>query len=144
VAPLFTFMAHEVLNYAPNWYKNQHKDVFDLQYCPTPSSVPVGWSEPYWKKALEDFHLHFDQLKKEGKIKDTLEVSLESTRTFEGIEDWFVVGHASEFTEREALTEWQDFRIVKSELNKCERCWKRNAKDTLCHRCSSVVYKGAE
>jgi len=144
VAPLFTFMAHEVLNYAPNWYKNQHKDVFDLQYYPTPSSVPVGWSEPYWKKALGDFHLHFDQLKKEGKIKDTLEVSLESTRTFEGIEDWFVVGHASEFTDREALTEWPDFRIVKSELNKCERCWKRNAQDTLCHRCSSVVYKGAE
>jgi hypothetical protein len=89
--------------------------------------------------------LQFDRLKQEGKMKDTLEVSLEVDRRiyFEGIEDWFVVGHVSEITQKEALAEWQGlpglFRIVKSDLNKCERCWKRNAKETLCERCQKVL-----
>lgn len=151
VAPLFTYMAHEVFQYSPKWvkmdYKNgvEHPDVFCLRYYPPLSSnVEQAWKEEYWRKALEDFHLHFDQLKREGKIKDTFEVSLESKYTFEGIEDWFVVGHRSDFTDREALTEWEDFRIVKSNLNKCERCWKRNAENDLCQRCNNVVSSGAE
>lgn len=140
IAPLFTYTAQEVFEYSPAWLKERYKDVFNMVYAPTLASSPgLGWSEPYWKKALEDFHLHFDALKKEGKIKDTLEVSLETKQNFDGIEEWFVVGHRSDFTNREALTEWGDFRIVKSDLNKCERCWKRNAHENLCDRCKGVV-----
>lgn len=139
VAPLFTYTAQEVLNYCPAWAKKPFKDVFDLRYYPPLSSSPFGWDVTYWKKALEDFHLQFDQLKQKGKMKDTLEVSLEMKYTFEGAEDWFVVGHVSEFTDREALAEWEGFRLVKSHLNKCERCWKRNAENNLCKRCEQVL-----
>lgn len=145
VAPLFTYTAQEVLSYCPDWVKKEFKDVFDLRYSPPLPSEPFGWDEVYWKKALENFHLQFDRLKQEGKMKDTLEVSLEIDRRiyFEGIEDWFVVGHVSEITKKEALVEWEGlpgfFRIVKSDLNKCERCWKRNAKETLCERCQKVL-----
>lgn len=141
IAPLFTYTASEVLN-----YHSKEADIFELLYRPTYYPTrhlpfePPELDEVYWKKALEEFHVHFDKLKQEGKVRDTLEISLEyNLPLFEGIADWFVVGNACNFTNREAMVEFGNFRIVKSELNKCERCWKRNAKDTLCERCAEFM-----
>jgi len=153
VAPLFTYTSQEVFNYSPEWLKGEAKDIFDLQYEPLPDlpyTLPphLAWmDDAYWKEALSAFHTEFDKIKTAGKARDTLEVVIESTSGdafFVGAEDWFVVSHwASHPSTCESLGEFsvgdKVYRIVKSQKNKCERCWKRNAEQDLCLRCLSVV-----
>jgi len=149
VAPLFTYTAQEVFNYCPEWVKGDAKDIFDLQYEALPDLPPhlARMDEAYWKEALSAFHTEFDKIKTAGKARDTLEVVIESTSGdtfFVGAEDWFVVSHwASHPSTCEALGEFsvgdKVYRIVKSQKNKCERCWKRNAEQELCPRCLGVV-----
>lgn len=154
VAPLFTYMADEVLSYAPAWFRGEAKDVFDLVYIPLQPVKKYEFvsylDENYWKEALEAFHAQFDKIKTEGKARDTLEVCLEFVGTkphqhfFARAENWFVVSHVSGFvSDRPALGEFQvgpdKYRIVKSPMNKCQRCWKRMAVQDLCNRCEEVV-----
>lgn len=141
IAPLFTYTAQEVFGYAPQWLKNTYTDIFEMQMKKIfPRYVTIGWSETYWKESLAKFHEVFDRLKREDKVKDTLEIGLESKYQFEGIADWFVVGYVSPFTDCKALAEWEGFRVVKSPYNKCIRCWKRNTKGEACSRCSVFEY----
>lgn len=137
IAPLFTYTAHEAFEYAKELYAEE--SVFDLIY-----TSPNVWSSynPLnykfnWEKALKEFHYHFDSIKKTGQAKETLEVILECPPElhFDGIEDWFVVGKVTAPTDKNCLASFGDFRIVKSNMNKCDRCWKRNAETDLCERC---------
>lgn len=152
IAPLFTYTAQEVFNYLPDWLKGNAKDIFDWTYQPI---VPDNQSQAqfdFLKESLTAFHVEFDRLKTEGKVRDTLEVFVEfdnSQYLFKGVEDWFVVAGVRSFTEQEALAEFQvessKFRIVKSDCKKCERCWKRNVddgdfNDSLCERCRHVCF----
>lgn len=150
VAPLFTYMAQEVFSYMPDWLKGNAKDIFDVTYTPIVVSRPEDLSFwELWKEVLTEFHVAFDRLKTEGKVKDTLEVYVEGGSFFKGAEDWFVVAGVEGYSSREALAEFggegmPKFRIVKSDLKKCERCWKRNVDDVnwgdgLCERCRLVV-----
>jgi isoleucyl-tRNA synthetase len=147
IAPLFTYTAQEAFEYCSDEIKGKAKDIFDLVYFDPPkySSYNPLLDGFDWEKALKDFHYHFDLLKKEGHMKDTLEVSLECPKElhFDGAEDWFVVGRVSEHTDKPCLASWDNFRIVKSDLNKCNRCWKRNVPAGLeiaeCNRCSKVL-----
>lgn len=149
IAPLFTYTAQEVFNYCPEWVKGDAKDIFDLQYESLPDLPPHLFQidETYWKEALSAFHVEFDKIKTAGKVRDTLEVGIESTfgdPFFAGAEDWFVVSHWSSHSSNcEALGEFsvgdKIYRIVKSQKNKCERCWKRNAEQHLCPRCLSTA-----
>jgi isoleucyl-tRNA synthetase len=102
------------------------------------------WSNVYWLTALAGFHEQFNKLKEQGIVKDTLEVLIETENTerFPNMEDWFVVGGIGA-GERLAAFQVEDdvFYINKSPHNKCNRCWKRNAKDELCERCKQTVNK---
>lgn len=154
VAPLFTYTADEVFSHAPEWFKKGRKDIFDVKYEPMKELPRYDFvqylDDEYWKEALDKFHVQFDRLKTEGKVRDTLEVNIEFKRDmkppkrhfFAKAEDWFVVsGVTGMMTDREALAEFtvgEDvYRIVRSPHEKCERCWKRNGK--LCHRCQKVL-----
>lgn len=154
VAPLFTYTADEVFSHAPEWFKKDRKDIFDVKYTPLealPKYEFVNYlDDEYWREALDKFHVCFDKLKTAGKVKDTLEVNIEYQRGdkppkrhfFAKAEDWFVVsGVTGMMTDRPALAEFSvqgdSYRIVQSPHEKCERCWKRNGK--LCHRCGKVL-----
>lgn len=144
VAPVLTYTAQEVFGYCPKWLVGEAKDIFDLRYEPLPKLDGSALDEDFWKEALSAFHVEFDRLKTEGKVRDTLEVVLEGLDFFDGAEDWFVVsGCSKEPSELDPLAEFKvgdhRGRIVKSPRNKCERCWKRNADNNLCLRCRSVV-----
>ena len=138
IAPLFTYTAHEAFEYCKDLF--DEKSVFDLVYDSSPifSSYNPLNDKFNWEKALKEFHYYFDSIKKAGQVKETLEVILEcpSELHFDGIEDWFVVGKVTAPTNQECLASWSDFRIVKSGMKKCDRCWKRNAESDLCERCN--------
>ncbi|MEI8270294.1 MAG: class I tRNA ligase family protein, partial [bacterium] len=145
IAPLFTYTAQEVFGYLPDWMKDGKKDVFDLVYVPL-SSVEIKFDLNVWKKILSDFHLEFDKLKTTSEIKETLEVQLEFEKEediFEFSSDWFGVSRVVAFSEKDFLCEFSSegrkFKIVKSSLKKCERCWKRNAENVLCQRCEFLT-----
>ena len=141
IAPFFTYMAQEVFGYLPSWMKGAAKDIFDLVYWEIPAGADVSLG--HWPEVLDLFHVEFNKLRTEGKVRDTLEVFVEGSLFFDGAEDLFVVSGVREKTEKECLAEFNvnetTFRIVKSDQNKCERCWKRNASDVLCNRCQSVL-----
>lgn len=146
IAPIFTYTANEVLSYCPVWVKLDANDIFDI-----PTRRDLIWAscefrDGKWKKALSEFHKEFDKLKSVGLAKDTLEVYIESDDLFfRGCEDWFGVsgcyGNAS--SGGSYLGEFEvdktTFVVVKSLRNKCQRCWKRNAKQDLCSRCEDAI-----
>jgi isoleucyl-tRNA synthetase len=137
IAPLFTHTAKETFSHCPSWFVGSSKDIFDFIYEPLESQA-VEFDEVHWKDCLNDFHATFDRLKSEGVVRDTLECVLEGD-FFPGAEDWFVVSDCREVSATECLAVCAAGRIVRSERNKCERCWKRNAVDDLCFRCRAVV-----
>lgn len=153
VAPIFTYTADEVLGYVPAWFKKNVGDIFDWQKKPfQPADEKCCFDEPFWKEALSSFHGYFDRLKNEGKIKDTLEVVIEGDIPFfAGAENWFVVSDVCDgHSQRDALAEYtvqkNTFRIVRSDYEKCARCWKRLAGEPggnpdLCARCTKVMDK---
>lgn len=107
------------------------------------------WSIVYWMMALNAFHEQFNKLKEQGVVKDTLEVLIEvdNPEQFPNMEDWFVVGgvgkgeRLASFTVKNVTGDQAEhtFYINKSPHNKCNRCWKRNAKDELCERCQKTI-----
>lgn len=153
ISPLFTYTAHEVFTYLPDWLKGNRKDIFDCVYRPIPQEdARYGETvEDFWKEVLSAFHAEFGRLREEGKVRDTLDVLVEGGFFFEGAEDWFVCSGVRSFSKQDALAEFQTmfvgdfeqkpvkFRIIKSEQNKCERCWKRNTSEQLCDRCKFAL-----
>jgi len=150
IAPVLTYTADELLEYAPAVIKGEAKDVFDLVYQPLPE-VETAIDEAYMTTAREAFFEIVDRLKKEGQIKQTLELALvtESSKlnalSAKDAEDWFVVSAISSQSEGEALGEFEvegdRFVIVKATGHKCPRCWRFTAdkEDALCERCAKVL-----
>ncbi|OQX59966.1 MAG: isoleucine--tRNA ligase [Helicobacteraceae bacterium 4484_230] len=150
IAPILTYTADEIVENAPAVIKKDAKSIFDLQYEPI-DGVYSTFSENFMIKAREGFYEIVDQLKKEKKIKSTLELvihtdsktvmSLDKTEA----EDWFVVsGVVSSKAEEEAGSfevEGERFAIGFATGAKCPRCWKFQAVDEthLCKRCEKVL-----
>jgi len=150
VAPVLTYTADELLEYAPAVIKGEAKDVFDLLYTPLPS-VEVTMDEAYMTAAREAFFEIVDRLKKEGVIKQTLELGLVTESEKLGVldpkdaEDWFVVSEITRQSGSETLGEFEvegdTFVIVRASGHKCPRCWRFAApeEDALCERCAKVL-----
>lgn len=158
VAPLFTYTAEEVLGHCPEWFRQdvgdfrtRPVDVFDLKYVSL-ENVKLNQrgrviDDTYWREALDGFNLTFDQLKKEGKVRDKLEVVVESLnqKSFMGVEDWYGVSAYRIPTDANVLAAFEvqgdEHRVVLSDNEKCSRCWKRVVVSPaeLCPRCSGVV-----
>jgi len=150
LAPVLTYTIDEVLEHAPKVIKGDATDVFDLLYTPLPK-LDVDFDEDYMMEAREKFFEAIDILKKDKKIKATLELSIEtSSKTISKLapvdaEDWFTVSEVSKNAKGEELASFEladdKFKILLASKAKCPRCWKHSSEneESLCKRCSEVL-----
>ncbi len=149
-APILTYTIDEVLEYAPAVIKGDAQDVFDLVYTPL-EEVESDFDAAYFKEAREQFFEVVDVLKKDKKIKSTLELSLQtsnekiSSLDTVDAEDWFTVSQIATNAEGEKLASFEvagdSYQIVLNSSAKCPRCWKQKSTDetSLCERCAEVI-----
>jgi isoleucyl-tRNA synthetase len=150
LAPVLTYTIDEVLEYAPMVIKGDAEDVFDLLYTPL-KEVSVDFNEAYMIEAREKFFEVVDVLKKDKKIKATLELVIQTTsETIKKLnrvdaEDWFTVSKVISHDEDGELASFEvgsdKFKILLGNRAKCPRCWKHRSKDeeSLCERCYQVL-----
>ena len=151
MAPILTYTADEIVEYAPAIIKGEAESIFDLVYEDIQTGASTFNAE-YMVKAREGFGSVVDKLKKEKIIKSTLElvihteskVALEMNAT--DAEDWFVVSTVLEDKPYEEIlgsfkVDTDTFVISKATAHKCPRCWKFQATsaECTCKRCEEVV-----
>ncbi len=150
IAPVLTYTADEILDYAPTIFKGEMESIFDLVYEAVPE-VSEGFDDTLLMGVREAFYEEVDKLKKEKIIKSTLE--LEIAGDVEGftlsqskdLEDWFVVSAVKSASQGETLVHFEAdgkaYTIHKATAHKCPRCWRFTAaaEDQLCDRCDKVV-----
>ncbi len=150
IAPVLTYTADEIVEYAPAIIKDDKKSIFDFTY-ENMDTFSVVFNEVYMLKARNSFFEIVDALKKEKKIKATLELvittesktamALEATE----LEDWFVVSGVNTQVIGKKLGTFEvdgdNFVIGLASEAKCPRCWKFKSSDaeSTCKRCSEVV-----
>ncbi len=148
IAPVLTYTVDEIMEHAPKIIKDGCEDVFDLVYEEL-SEVEMPFDDEYLIEAREKFFEIVDDLKKDKKIKSTLELviysnskELEKLSNADG-EDWFTVSNIVQEEEKDAIksfvVEEDEFKIYFAKGEKCPRCWKYRSKieDELCDRCKS-------
>ncbi|GIT98309.1 isoleucine--tRNA ligase [Sulfurovum sp. TSL1] len=153
VAPVLTYTADEILEYAPALFKGDMENVFDLVYVAVPE-VESSFDDSILITAREKFSEAVDKLKKEKLMKSTLEVEIAGDiSTFDikdskDLEDWFVVSAMKSSSEGEQVAsfevEGKTFTVHKATASKCPRCWRfTSSSDTCaCERCENVVGNG--
>lgn len=151
VAPILTYTADEIVEAAPAVVTGGADTIFDLEYAAI--DVPAStFDERSLIKAREGFYEVVDMLKKEKKIKSTLELALHTDAAPVAAlpkteaEEWFVVSHLLPLdTAGETFGEFEvdgaRYVIAAAAQQKCPRCWKYHAvePDTLCARCAEVI-----
>ena len=150
VAPILTYTADEIIESAPAVIKGSAADIFDMRYEGV-EAVASLFNEPAMMKVREGFYEIVDALKKEKKIKSTLELAICTTSSlFEEMEaieaeDWFVVSEVSAAPVAETFgtfeVEGESYIIGKARKAKCPRCWKFHAEseEVCCPRCAEVL-----
>jgi len=150
IAPVLTYTADEVIEHAPDIFKKRYSDIFDVSYQELPE-IESKINEKALLEARERFFEEVDRLKKEKTIKTTLELnivgdsSIFNIKEQKNLEDWFGVSGFVSKSQEEPLASFKvedkEFKIVKSPLYKCPRCWRysANEEDKLCSRCEKVV-----
>ncbi len=150
VAPVLTYTADEILEYAPAHFKGEMQSVFDLVYSAVPE-VEASFDDTLLIEARQNFSEAIDSLKKEKVIKATLELeivgdcSLFPIEESKELEDWFVVSAIKSSSEGEQVAsfevEGETFTVHKATAYKCPRCWRFTAlsEACACMRCASVV-----
>ncbi len=151
-APILTYTVDEILEHAPKAIKGEMDGVFDLVYEELPK-VELPFDEEYMLEAREKFFEIVDNLKKDKKIKSTLELVLFSKspqlQKLSGAdgEDWFTVSNIICESAGEPIESFKvgedEFKIYFAKRNKCPRCWKYRAKEEngLCSRCKGEKVK---
>ena len=114
-------------------------------------AVASLFNEPAMMKLREGFYEIVDTLKKEKKIKSTLELAICTTSPlFDAMDpveaqDWFVVSEVSAAPVAETFgtfeAEGETYIIGKARKAKCPRCWKFHAEseEVCCPRCAEVL-----
>jgi isoleucyl-tRNA synthetase len=150
VAPVLTYTADEILDYAPAIFKGEMESVFDLVYEPIVEVEP-SFDDSSLIVAREKFYEAVDKLKKEKLIKSTLEVEIVGDidsfdiKDSKDLEDWFVVSALNSTSSGEELGRFEiedrRYTIHKATQAKCPRCWRYASVDeeSACSRCSEVV-----
>ncbi len=150
IAPVLTYTADEVLEYAPAVLKRDRKNVFDLLYEPLPE-IDGGFDDAVLIGAREAFFEEVDRLKKEKIIKSTLELVIAGDiKSFaigdiKDLEDWFVVSGVTEASDGEEVgaftVEDRRFILHRATAHKCPRCWRYTATEAehVCARCAEVL-----
>ena len=150
VAPVLTYTADEILEYAPARFKGEMENVFDLVYVEVPE-VEASFDDTLLIEARQNFSEAIDSLKKEKIIKATLELEIVGDTTLfsitdrKDLEDWFVVSAIKTASEGEEVAsfelEGQTFTVHKATAAKCPRCWRftSTSEESVCERCAEVV-----
>lgn len=150
VAPVLTYTADEILEHAPEIFKGDMEDVFDLVYVELPE-VDSNLNEELLIKAREAFFESIDKLKKDKVIKTTLEIdivgdsSIFNMESQKDLQDWFGISEFLDSANGDILATFKvdgnEFSVVKASKHKCPRCWRfvSQSEDELCQRCSEVV-----
>jgi len=150
VAPVLTYTADEILEYAPSLFKDGMENVFDLEYVKVPE-VKASFEDAVLLEARVKFSEAVDKLKKEKLMKSTLEVeiagdmSIFAIKDSKDLEDWFVVSDMKASSEGELVAsfevEGKTFTVHNATRAKCPRCWRFTAtsEDCACERCAAVV-----
>ena len=150
IAPTLTYTADEILDFAPDLFKEGLEDVFDLVYTPVPE-VEASFDDSMLIEAREKFFEAIDSLKKEKVIKATLELEIAGDvsslpiKDTKDLEDWFVVSAIKESSDGEQVASFEvdgkNFSVHKATAHKCPRCWRfaSSAEDEVCPRCQEVV-----
>jgi len=150
VAPVLTYTADEILDYAPTIFKGDMESVFDLVYTPV-VEVADSFDDAIMMVAREAFAEEVDRLKKEKLIKATMELEIAgeidafTISDSKDLEDWFVVSAVVKSSKGEQIaafeSEGKQFTIHKATAHKCPRCWRfvSDVEDTACERCTKVV-----
>ncbi|GHV08089.1 isoleucine--tRNA ligase [Campylobacterota bacterium] len=145
LAPIITYTADEIMEHAPQILKREGESIFDLLHRPLAAARPIFDG----KKLLalrESFFEQVDKLKKQGAIKNTLELGLVINNDFglplDDLADLFTVS----FVRRDRMPEigliaLDAFVAIKSDLCRCPRCWKfvSHAEDEPCDRCKEAL-----
>ena len=151
-APILTYTVDEILEHAPKIIKGDCEDVFDLVYEELPE-IKMPFDEAYMIQAREKFFEIVDNLKKDKKIKSTLELvlysassELKNLSSTDG-EDWFTVSNIICSSVDNPIQTFEvgtdEFNIYFAKRYKCPRCWKYRAKEeeSLCSRCKGEKTK---
>jgi len=150
IAPILTYTADEILDYAPKVVKGDAEDIFDFDYN-LPPEVETDFNEEYMFRVKEELNTIIDQLKKDKVIKNSLELVLYTdSETIQNMdrteaEDLFLVSRVLRHDEDNRLATFQidgdNFSVILASKHRCPRCWKHRADevDGLCARCSEVV-----
>ena len=150
VAPVLTYTADEILEYAPTLFKSDMENIFDLTYVAVPN-VEAPFDDALLLEAREKFSEAIDSLKKDKTIKATLELeivgdlSILAIEDSKDLEDWFVVSAMKTSSSSEELASFKvdgkTFTVHKASKAKCPRCWRFTSEDEeiACTRCAEVV-----
>ena len=150
LAPILTYTMDELLEYAPSFIKGDAQDIYDFKKYTLPK-VKSTFNDKFLIEAKIKFNESIESLKKEKKIKSTLELviatnsstvlDLDSTIA----EDWFIVSCVSDEFKDDMVAKFKVdgdvFEIYMASDFKCPRCWKFKSKneESICSRCNSVV-----
>lgn len=149
IAPTLTYTVDEAMDYAPEIIKNGAADAFDLEYAPLDFEFNVD--DELLVASREKFFELIDVLKKDKKIKSTLELVLQTSSNLilsediNEISDWYMVSDVQSLDGSDSLAEFDvgndKFKLVLSTRHKCPRCWKFTAKHDgeTCPRCEKVL-----
>ena len=150
VAPVLTYTADEILDYAPAILKGDMQNVFDLVYEEIPE-VAKSFDDVGLIVARIKFSEAIDKHKKEKRIKSALELEIAgdvdgfAIGNEKNLEDWFVVSGVKASSEGERVASFEQggktFTVHKATGAKCPRCWKftSSSETCVCERCAKVV-----
>lgn len=156
LAPILTYTINEALSHTQSKALLEScgianvasYDVLDLLYQPLPSFETPSMDFEMLLALRSSFLEQIDSLKKEGKIKSTLEVDLgipASLQTFKDLNLWLMVSAIKENSEANALATFtfkgEDYKIYLASGHKCPRCWQfiSNQEEQPCARCAQVL-----
>lgn len=149
IAPILTYTANEALAYARGAITDggKIKSVFDLVRSERRFTRRVKANFEELLEIKNAFEITLDSLKKEGKVKSSLELEVSSDYDFLELDVWLVVSQVAKQCKGEKIAEFEAlgrvFVLHRSSAYKCPRCWRYLAEreEGLCPRCDEVIEK---
>lgn len=157
LAPIFTYTINEALKHTQSKAllescgivnMESHFDVLDIIYKPLSDFEAPSVDFDMLLALRSNFLEQIDILKKESKIKSTLEVDLGIPTSMEDFKDlnlWLMVSAVKKNNEANALATFTfnngDYKIYLANGCKCPRCWQfvSKSEEQLCARCAKVL-----
>ncbi|WP_299549301.1 isoleucine--tRNA ligase [uncultured Helicobacter sp.] len=156
LAPILTYTINEALSHTQSKALLEScgianvasYDVLDLFYQPLPGFETPSVDFEMLLELRSSFLEQIDALKKESKIKSTLEVDLGIPTSMEGFKElnlWLMVSAIKKNNAENALATFtfngENYAIYKASGHKCPRCWQfiSEANEQPCARCAEVL-----